>query len=164
MTTQTKTTSLTGFQYKEKLGLTLAILLGALFAICAFIGTMYLGYSTATSLEVAGVALSVGIAVGAAMGASYYPNPQAIGTMAMAMSKSPTKVTNDLESAAVVIQQASVAMKNIKDSLAPQSAAQQVDFGALAEELSAAQTAAFMPVLQKYFSGIAVATPQAKPA
>ena len=162
-------TPLKGFQYKEKLGAALAILLGVLLAASAFIGAMYLNLPVSTSLELAGVALAVGIGIGAAMGASYYPNPQAMGTMNMAMATKPGKTIDDIEKAAVIIQQASVALTNIKNSLNPTSAAAQIDFNALSQELATAQTTAFMPVLQKYLSGVPALTatqpaPAAKPS
>jgi len=162
-------TSLQGFQYKEKLGIALAALLGVLLAGGAFVGAMYLNLPFSTSLEIAGVGLAVGIGIGAAMGASYYPNPAAIGTSAMAMATKPGKTVDDIEKAAVIIQQASVALTNIKNSLNPTSAAAQIDFNALSQDLATAQTTAFMPVLQKYLSGVPAITasqtlPQAKPA
>jgi len=147
-------TPLKGFQYKEKLGVVLAILIGLLLAAVAFVGSMYLGLPTSTSLELAGVGLAAGIGIGAAMGASYYPNPVAMGTMTMAMATKPGKTLDDIEKAAVIIQQASVALTNIKNSLSPNNVAAQIDFNALSADLAQAQTTAFLPVLQKYLQGV----------
>ena len=139
-------------EYKPELGLAMALVLAAI----AFIGTMYLGLlSFQHSIYITIIALFVG----ALFGFSQNTSTPALGTTDLALASKPTKLSNDLENAAKIIQQASALLNNVKASFNSATPPQAIDYNAVSSDLATVMT----PVLQKHFGPVTQPAP-AKPS
>lgn len=131
---------LKNIEYKPVLGLLMALTLAAV----VFAGNWYLNVvSMKTSLYGVAIALVIGML----LGFSENTNAPAMGTQALAMASKPTKTSNELETAAKVVQQAAVLLNNIKDSFNSTPPQQLVDYNSVANDLATAIT----PVLKSHF-------------